>query len=343
LDSGQKGCQRMATLKEIAEKAGVSLATVSRVLNYDTTLSVSDETRKRILEIAQELNYKTLRERNQQTAKERLRFGLVHWYSELQELGDPYYMAIRLGVEKECFQRQIELVKLFKHDGSYKSEWLTGLDGIIAVGKFGSNDIQVFTSCTENIVFVDSSPDEHRFDSVVIDFRKAMIEVLDYLIHRGHKEIGYIGGREYVDVQQLIKDERETTFHEYLYLKGLYRSEYVFTGNFTAEDGYRLMKQALSLKKLPSAFFVASDSMAIGALRALHEEGIKVPDEVSIVGFNDIATSKFVQPPLTTVKVYTEFMGETAVELLVERLSTNRNISKKVIIPTKLIVRESSK
>ncbi|MED4987112.1 LacI family DNA-binding transcriptional regulator, partial [Geobacillus stearothermophilus] len=107
----------MATLKEIAEKVGVSVATVSRVLNYDATLSVSDETRRRIFEVAQELNYKTLRERSQQ-ARESFRFGLIHWYSERQEIDDPYYMAIRLGVEKECFDRGIELVKLFKQNGA---------------------------------------------------------------------------------------------------------------------------------------------------------------------------------------------------------------------------------
>ncbi|GGJ60866.1 LacI family transcriptional regulator [Anoxybacillus voinovskiensis] len=331
----------MATLKEIAEKVGVSVATVSRVLNYDPTLSVSDETRKKIFEVAQQLNYKTLRERNQHTTKERLRFGLVHWYSELQELGDPYYMAIRLGVEKECFDRQIELVKLFKQGDSYQSEWLTGLDGIIAVGKFGPKDMEVFTASTEQIVFVDCSPDETRFDSVVIDFRQSMIRVLDYLLSLGHEKIGYIGGKEYVDGETLIRDERETTFYEYLYVKGLYEPNYVWTGRFTAEDGYRLMKEALA-KDYPTAFFVASDSMAIGALRALHEAGVRVPEDVSLVGFNDIPTAEFVQPPLTTVKVYTEFMGETAVELLAERLATKRHLSKKVVIPTQLIVRESS-
>uniref|UniRef100_A0A7U3YF48 Transcriptional regulator, LacI family n=1 Tax=Geobacillus sp. (strain Y4.1MC1) TaxID=581103 RepID=A0A7U3YF48_GEOS0 len=333
--------ETMATLKEIAEKVGVSVATVSRVLNYDTTLSVSDETRKRIFEVAQQLNYKTLRERSQQ-AKERFRFGLIHWYSERQELDDPYYMAIRLGVEKECFERQIELVKLFKQNGSYPEERMEHLDGIIAVGKFGPKDVSAFVARTEHIVFVDCSPDEQKFDSVVIDLRKSTIMVLDHLLQLGHQKIGYIGGREYVDGQTPLHDEREATFYEYLYLKGIYDSRYVWTGSFTAEDGYRLMKQAISAKDLPTAFFIASDSMAIGALRALHEAQIPVPNHVSIVGFNDLPTAKFIHPPLTTVKVYTEFMGETAVELLVERLTTKRTICKKVVVPTKLVVRESS-
>ncbi|ASS99130.1 LacI family transcriptional regulator [Geobacillus thermocatenulatus] len=331
----------MATLKEIAEKVGVSVATVSRVLNYDATLSVSDETRRRIFEVAQELNYKTLRERSQQ-ARESFRFGLIHWYSERQEIDDPYYMAIRLGVEKECFDRGIELVKLFKQHGAYPIERMEALDGIIAVGKFGPKEVEVFATGAKQIVFVDCSPDEHRFDSVVIDLRQATVTVLDYLLRLGHTKIGYIGGREYVDEGTPICDEREAAFYEYLYVKGLYDSRYVWIGAFTAEDGYRLMKEAVSGGDLPTAFFIASDSMAIGALRALHEAGIAVPEEAAIVGFNDIPTAAFLHPPLSTVKVYTEFMGETAVELLIERLTTKRAICKKVVVPTELVIRSSS-
>lgn len=331
----------MATLKEIAEKVGVSVATVSRVLNYDATLSVSDETRRRIFEVAQELNYKTLRERSQQ-ARESFRFGLIHWYSERQEIDDPYYMAIRLGVEKECFDRGIELVKLFKQHGAYPIERMEALDGIIAVGKFGPKEVEFFAAGAKQIVFVDCSPDEHRFDSVVIDLRQATVTVLDYLLRLGHTKIGYIGGREYVDGETPIRDEREAAFYEYLYVKGLYDSRYVWIGAFTAEDGYRLMKEAVSGGDLPTAFFIASDSMAIGALRALHEAGIAVPEEAAIVGFNDIPTAAFLHPPLSTVKVYTEFMGETAVELLIERLTTKRAICKKVVVPTELVIRSSS-
>jgi len=332
----------MATIKDIAEKAGVSPATVSRVLNHDTSLSVSDETKKRIIEIAQELNYKTLRERSIQQAKERYRFGLVHWYSEQQELADPYYLAIRLGVEKECFERKIDVVKLFKQGDSYHSDWLQDLDGIIAIGKFSSHDIKIFTSQTEHIVFVDYSPDYQKYDSVVVDFSSSMQEVMQYLIDLGHQRIGYIGGREYLDNQGLIRDERESSYIQFLKERGLFQQEDMYSGNFMAEDGYALMKEALKQKERPTAFVIASDSMAIGALRALHEAGVQVPGEISIVGFNDIATSKFLQPALTTVKIFTEFMGETSVELLLERIQSRREIAKKVIIPSKLIVREST-
>ncbi|WP_199621019.1 LacI family DNA-binding transcriptional regulator [Paenibacillus alkalitolerans] len=331
----------MATIKEIAQMAGVSLATVSRVLNYDPSLSVSDETRKRIFEIAQQLNYKTPRERNGSVMKERLRIGLVSWYTEQEELLDPYYLAVRLGVERECFQRQIECVRLFLHD-SGELEWNgEPLDGIIAIGRFEKEDIERFPGEMEHLIFVDSSPDDNRFDSVVLDFRKSVGELLAYLAGLGHREIGYIGSRNCVQNRR-VKDDREIIFREWLEQRNMYNPSYVYTGEkLYAEDGYRLMKQALAQERRPTAFFVENDSMAVGVLRAVHEAKVKVPRDISVVGFNDIAISAYLQPPLTTVKVHMEFMGETAVELLIERLAAKRQIAKKIVLPTVLTVRDS--
>ncbi|CAM4500505.1 LacI family transcriptional regulator [Paenibacillus endophyticus] len=333
----------MATIKDIAQKAKVSIATVSRVLNYDPGISVADETRKRIFEAAQQLNYKTLRQRNGTAVKDRYRVGLVNWYSDQEEMLDPYYMAIRLGIERECFQRQIDLVKLFLHGEPDGKEW-TGeaFDGIIAIGRFEKEDIARFPGGLDNIVFVDSSPDDNRFDSVVIDLRKSVSEVLDYLIGLGHASIGYIGGHNIVN-QKRVRDERELVFMERLTAQGLFDPKLVYTGeNLYSEDGYKLMKQAIAQEKLPTAFFIENDSMAVGALRALHEAKLKVPEDISIVGYNDIAISAFLQPPLTTVKVHMEHMGETAVELLTDRLAAKRAIAKKIVLPTCIQVRESS-
>lgn len=333
----------MATIKDIAQKAKVSIATVSRVLNYDPGISVADETRKRIFEIAQQLNYKTLRQRNGVAVKERYRVGLVNWYSDQEEMLDPYYLAIRLGIERECFQRQMELVKLFMPGEPDSRDWSgESLDGMIAIGRFEKEDIDRFPQGFENIVFVDSSPDDNRFDSVVIDLRKSVFEVIDYLIGLGHTAVGYIGGRNTVNNKQ-VRDEREHAFMERLAVYGLFDAELVFTGDHLySEDGYRLMKQAISREKLPTAFFIENDSMAVGALRALHEAKLRVPQDISIVGYNGIAISEFLQPPLTTVKVHMEHMGETAVELLADRMAAKREIAKKIVLPTRLQERESS-
>ncbi|KQY82998.1 LacI family transcriptional regulator [Paenibacillus sp. Root52] len=337
----------MATIKDIAGQAGVSIATVSRVLNYDPTLSVSDETRKRILEIAQQLNYRTPRERNGSGAahgvtKETRRIGLMNWYTDQEEMLDPYYLAIRLGIERECFKHQFELVKMYKHTTGEGIDWNgEAPDGIIAVGRFEQKDIDCFPANLDAVVFVDSSPDEEHFDSVVFDMRHAVRGALDYLSSLGHSRIGYIGGHN-ESYARTTRDERELAFGEWLQEHNLHESAFVYMGsNWYPEDGYQLMKSALESQVCPTAFLVQNDSMAVGALRALHEAGVKVPEEMSIIGFNDIAMSAFMQPPLTTVKVHMEYIGETAVELIAERLLSKRDIAKKVVLPTKLIIRGS--
>lgn len=331
----------MATLKDISKIAEVSPATVSRVLNNDARLSVADETRARIFEVAEELGYKTLKQRNSQPNK-RLKIGLIHWYSKREELIDPYYISITRGIEKECFEKKIEKITMFKNGDKYTTIEPNDLDGVIAIGKFSNTDVEDLSEYAPKIVFVDSSPNYKNYDCVVIDFRRAVSEVLEHLLSQGHHKIGFIGGREYVGKdREPIEDERETTYCEIMKGKERYDSQHVYIGNFTAEDGYRLMKIAIQRKELPTAFFIASDSMAIGAIQALYESNIHIPRDISIIGFNDIPTSKFLVPPLSTVKIYTEFMGVTAVALLLERMIENREISKKVIIPSELIIRES--
>ncbi|KGG80938.1 LacI family transcriptional regulator [Caloranaerobacter azorensis H53214] len=331
----------MATIKDIAKLAGVSIAAVSRVLNYDTSLSVTDETRRRIFEAAEELHYKPPKQRNKKV-KKKLKIGIIHWYSQKEELDDPYYLSIRKGIEKECFSKNIETMTIFKNDNRYITDELNDLDGVIAIGKFSNDDIEEFLMYSRNIVFVDFSPNEKIYDSVVIDFRKAVLEVLEYLLNCGHSKVGFIGGREYVGKKMKpIEDEREKTYREFVQTRKLFDPKNIYIGNFTAEDGYKLMKKAIKTGQLPTAFFIASDSMAIGAMKALYESNIKVPEDVSIIGFNDIPTSKYLTPSLTTVKVHTEFMGGTAVNLLLERINGNREIPKKVVIPCELVIRES--
>jgi LacI family transcriptional regulator len=331
----------MTKIKDIAKLAGVSLATVSRVLNQDTSLNVGDDTRKRIIDIADELGYKTVKQRTKSIFN-RLKIGVIHWYSQNEELGDPYYLLIAMGVEKECFSKQIEMVTIFKNGDRYITSELNDLNGVIAIGKFSKEDVNEFSAYSNNIVFVDFSPNEKQYDSVVVDFSKASTEVLEYLQERGHSSIGYIGGVEYVGhKKELIADERLTAYQEFMKKNEQYNPQLIHLGRFTSEGGHNLMRDAIEKGNLPTAFFIASDSMAIGAIQALYEANINVPDDVSIIGFNDIPTSKYLVPSLSTVKVYTEFMGVTSVQMLLERINEGREIPKKVIVPFELTIRES--
>ena len=335
----------MATLKDVAAESGYSIATVSRVLNHDESLAVTEQTRKRIFEVAEAMQYKTVKEKKmvkEGADPSRLKLGMVYYRTEEQELSDPYFLAIRLGIENECARHGIVLEKIYREKVSGKLDLSVQVDGLIVVGRVSEPEINILSDVASVLTFVDYAPKDSPYDAVVVDFAEAMESVLDELVELGHDRIGFIGGHRHFPPAAIVKDEREKAFRYYLGTKGLLDESLIFTGDFNTSEGYRLMKEALSdISSVPTAFFVASDSMAIGAYRAVSEQGLTIPGDLSIVGFNDISASQYLQPSLSTVKVHTEFMGETAVGLMLERLRTKRTIAKKVVIPTHFIKRES--
>ncbi|WP_203249155.1 LacI family DNA-binding transcriptional regulator [Sporosarcina beigongshangi] len=327
----------MATIKDIADLAQVSMATVSRVLNYDETLNVTPETRRRVFEAAEELNYVITAK--QKKVKKKGNIGLYYSYSLEEELVDTYYLSIRVALEKQLKSMRMEYSKITKED-TKKS--LSKLDGIICLGTFKKADIELIKSFDKPSVFVDANPDENHFDAVVINFNSATKNALNYLVDLGHENIGFIGGIETDMFGNRFKDLRQDVFEAYLKEKGIFKEEFVKIGGYNPKDGYQILKEMLNQNEKPTALFVANDSIAIGCYKAAYELGVKIPEDLSIVGFNDVSSAQYMVPPLTTVKLYTEIMGESAVDLLLERIATKREICKKITIHTKLIERGSA-
>ncbi len=329
----------MATIKEIAEKAECSIGTVSRVLNFDESLRVSDEKREKILKVAEELQYET---KHQKKQKKKHIVGVVSMYTTMEELEDPFYLSIRLGVEKAVNDKSIELrIVHDTHDG-FDLKRLKDVDGIIAIGHFTEEEINAFEKLTPHIVFVNASPNELKYDSILFDGKHAIREVINHLYTLGHRDIGFIGVKATREKKGI--DLKETRYHlmkKALSQKGLYQEKFIYHGGMTYKDGYTIMKKIIDKDELPSAFLIGNDSMCIGALTALYEAGIRVPEHISIVGYNDITNAEYAQPPLTTIKVYTELMGEHALTMLVDKLK-GREIPLKLITPTHLVVRKSS-
>lgn len=329
----------MATIRDIAAKAKVSSVTVSRVLNRDQSFSVSEETRQRVLAIAEELNYKTPRERKGKhtiAASSDASIGTVIFLTEQQEEGDVYFSSIREGIEKECIAAGITTTKVLRLSQFGNPDLvINDVDGAIVIGG-NLDNITPIIQQVDHIVFVDYSPNYEKYDSVIVDFKRATKLALDHLIKLGHKEIGYMGG-----VQSYGKDERHLYYESYMKENGFYDPKHIYIGDWYTTAGYNTMQQIIAKGSLPSAFFFGSDSLAIGALRALQEEGINVPQDLAIVSFNDIPMSAYVNPPLTTVKVQSEMMGKMAVKLLLDRINTGRDVPVQVTIPEKLMIRES--
>ncbi|MBC2371232.1 LacI family DNA-binding transcriptional regulator [Listeria booriae] len=329
----------MATMTDIAKLAGVSIATVSRVLNYDETLSASGETRRKIFEIAESLDYT---KHKQKATKKTGKIAIVQWNTEEEELNDIYYMSIRIGAENRTREHGIEISTLYELDKIAQAT----IDGILAIGKFTLEQVEQLKEIHPHICFVDTDYRLNKYDSVVIDFVQSTREVIDYFIAGGHTNIGFIGAEERSEIDGSMNDPRSVAYVEYMKERQLYAKQNMFVvgGRFDVPSGYEQMKQAIEQlgEQLPTAFFVANDPMAIGCLRALSEAGIAVPERVSIVGFNDISVSQYVSPALSTVRVYTEFMGEEGMDMLIERMN-GRKHAKRTILETDLILRESSK
>ncbi|NME82141.1 LacI family DNA-binding transcriptional regulator [Clostridium sp. SM-530-WT-3G] len=330
----------MATLKEIAEKAGVSVSTVSRVLNFDETLNVTNKTREKILKIADEVEYDTSRIKKK-IEKNIEKIGIIYWYDYEQELGDPYYLNLRYSVEKKCEENKCSLVKI---DENTEETVLKELMGIIAIGRFNKKTIERLNANNENIVFVDYSPNDSEFDSVVFDIEKATKDTIDYLIKCGHKKIAFIGANGDKSISDINIDLREEKYKEYMKFKDIYREEYLRSvERYTYKCGYDEALHVLNLKERPTAVIVGNDTMAIGVYKAISETGLKIPDDISIVGFNDQPSSKYMIPALTTVRLISEYLGYEAVDLLIEKINSNRKYHKKIVLPIELKIRESVK
>lgn len=333
----------MATIKDISNITGFSASTISRVLNHDETINVSTDTKRKIFEAAEKLSY-TKHIKPPKTSENILNFGLVHWYNEYQEINDPYFISIRMGIEDECKINNINLIKIYNDEMQCNNLSSAAFDGLIILGKFDRDRIECFKQYSENIVFVHSNNIKFEYDSVQADFREVTNDVIKYLLSAGHKKIGFIGGREEIPGNhEKIVDYRESQFKNYLRREGLYKPEYVKIGNYDHKDGYEMMKNLIKENRsnLPTAVFIGSDSLAIGAIRAVNEEGLEIPKDISIFSCNDIPTSQYTSPALSTVKIYTEFMGQTAIKLLLDQINGTRQHYIRVTVPHELVIRES--
>lgn len=337
----------MVTIKDIARHSNVSTATVSRLLNNDPSLSVSEETRKRVLSVVKELDYKPLRRKNVKVKKQEEVFniGLIILNDETI---DPYFQSIRLGAEDACNQYPLNIVStMIVGKSQISAESLSGLDGLIVIGDVDIADLKELYTENNNIVAVDYLPKDANVDVVISDFEGATELVLEYLFDNGHTDIAYIGGKGEIFGVSKFKtsdkeDTRKSTFEKLMQEKGLYNKDKVLLGDWGTTSGYALTKQLIEMNELPSAIVVGSDPTAMGVLRALHEADIKVPEDVSIFSYDDIEAAAYMNPPLSTVRVYGDEMGKTAVKLLYDRLK-GRTIPLKVILPAELVIRDSVK
>lgn len=343
----------MSTLKELSEKTGYSSATISRILNGDPTLSVTEETRRIVLEEAGRLNYIATRSRRGRTPKKAFRVAVAEERTPVEQLDDPYYLYLSNYVRQGCMDKNYTYIPLERRGDTFVSRNADSLSGIVAIGMFNPAQVEQLSSLSGNVVFLDTSPMESVFDSVVPGYELGISLAIEHLLELNHRRIGFIGPELTRNSRrQLAPEPRRDMFKKQMQVRELWNPALLvdcpIDRLMEAETTMDAMSKFLaSGAPLPTAFIAVNEECAIGAMSVLRENGIRIPEDISIVSFNDTPKSALVEPSLTSISAHVVEMSRTALRLLAERASIGgnepiRTVPLKVIVPPSLVVRESS-
>lgn len=322
----------MVTLKNLSEITGYSIATISRVLNNDKTLRASEETKKIIKTVAKTSGYKTLQsKKNKQKIKSSLYnrccLGIVEPSNIQEHIQDPYYLYLKGFVEQECFNKKIETVKIQYNTKIKKYNFFPNkkVDGIITIGHFSVKEIDDMKKITKNIVFLDCAPHDGNYSSVIVDLKLGLKRGVDYLISCGHKNICFAGPKTAPNIfKELELEIKRVAFLEYIKEKNISENCSLLECERSTESAYENTKLFIekNIKNLPTVFLAVNESVALGILNALKEKNIKVPEEISVLSYNNTIFSAFITPPLSSISIDSEYMAQTAVELTVKQAKT---------------------
>jgi LacI family transcriptional regulator len=337
----------LTTIQELAERTGVSVATVSRALNGSS--EVSEATRERILALARELDYtpsaaaRTLQSSRSHVVGVILETGAGH-----PDLMHPFFQQVLVGLKHGAGERGYDLL-LFATDEpgngfggthSYlRRAGHHGVDGVVVMGyEPGDPEMRKLVASGVPCITIDADPGEPHCGYVMSENREGAAKAVRHLHDLGHERIATIAG----PARTSPGAARLVGYREEMQRLGLeVRNEWVAEGDFYDETGYRATRQLLELAEPPTAVFAASDLMAAGALRAASELGVRVPDQLAVVGFDDIDVAGLIQPSLTTVRQEMHDIGEAAAEGLSQMIDDPDSEPVRRIVPTRLIVRSS--
>ncbi|HAJ32414.1 MAG TPA: LacI family transcriptional regulator [Candidatus Atribacteria bacterium] len=331
------------TIKDVANVANVSITTVSRVSNGSK--GVSAKTRRRVLKAIKEMGYSP----SAMASGLKTRLSKSIGIAVPDTIGD-FYGEVINGIESTATENGYNLIISLNHH--IVEEELSAVnffkakkvDGAVLVTTSGDDDyVHSLIEEGYNIVLLDRDSHGLKVDTVKIDNFRGGYIATEYLLNLGHSNILFIEGVPYIDSSK----ERFNGYKKALKDKGIkFNSDFILSGDFFIESGYLSIKKYLDKYGLNfSAIFASNDQMAMGAIKALNDKGISVPDEVSVIGFDDSYISPYIIPPLTTIKQRREEMGKVAAELLLDRIGSQNKkerTPRQVIIPVELIERESA-
>jgi DNA-binding LacI/PurR family transcriptional regulator len=326
------------TLKSVAERVGLTPSTVSAVLNNSSaSYSVPEHTQQRILAAARELNYRPNFFARSLRVKRTYTIGVI-----LEEIGDAYGSLIISGIERYLREQNFFFLTVaHRHDKKLLATYSAmlqerGVEGFITV------DILLTEEPSLPTVAVAGHRKINRVTNIVLDHHQAASLALKHLVDLGHDKIAFMKGSSV----SADSDDRWDAICEVATKLGIrMRPELIVQlegDDPTPNLGYPFARQLLARKQPFTALFAYNDMSAIGSISALQEAGLRVPDDVSVVGFDDIQSAAYINPPLTTVKQPLQKMGEIAARTLLDRIEDRMKYVSEIAIEPELVVRRST-
>ncbi len=328
------------TLEDIARMAGVSRSTVSRVLNHHP--HVRPEVRERVWEVVRRVGYQPhAAARSLATQKTQI-IGLIIPEAVSTLFADPFFPLLITGITDACYQHGYHLMlSLFttpQQEAELSTQLLGGgyLDGVIlASTRLDDPLIERLLSGRIPFVLIGRHSDP-RVNYVDVDNVAGARMAVDYLLRQGHRRVATITG----PLNMAAGQDRLEGYKQALQARHLPVDEaLIVEGDFTEQGGMAAMRRLLALAERPTAVFAASDTMAIGAIKAIKDAGLRVPDDITVVGFDDIPQASYLDPPLTTVRQPIAQLGKTAVHILVDLIRYGAERTQRVVLATELVVR----
>ncbi|HEX2696808.1 MAG TPA: LacI family DNA-binding transcriptional regulator [Anaerolineales bacterium] len=335
---------KRATSVDVAKKAGVSRTTVSFVLNDVPGVSISEPTRQRVLKAAKSLNYHPDMAGRKLASGKSNTIGLVLRQNPEQVFADAFLLQVVLGVEAAAAEMGFHvLLKPVEPDDSQGYARLIHenyVDGILVSGpREDDEEIIRLHQQNEPVLLLGQLPNSH-IPFVDIDAVAGAATAVQHLIDQGHRHIAMITNAPltYTSAQQ-----RRDGYHQALKKAGLeINSAFLREGNYTPASGFAAMSQLLELMPRPTAVFVASDVVAMGAIQAIKRDQLRVPNDVAVVGFDDVPLAGYYDPPLTTIRLPAYGLGWAAGDRLVRMIQGESLQEPQLFLESELVVRESS-
>src|SRR5258706_7044413 len=331
------------TIYDIASKLNISIATVSRGLNDDPV--VSKKTRKKIFDLAEELGYRSNHFARNLRQQQTNTIGII-----VHELNSNFITSVLAGVEKVTAEAGYDLIiahsseSYIKEAANAKNLFHKRVDGLIASLAFDTDDLEHFQRFVDKgipVIFFDRVEQDGNNTVVIIDNYKCGYQATQHLIEQGCKKIVHVTA----SLKRNVYSERYRGYRDALFDHDIsFEENFLITKDLSENAGIDSAMQILSMKPMPDGAFITNDFVAAVCMRTLKMHDIRIPDDIAIVGFNNDAIGKLIEPALTTINYPGRDIGEIAARNLINHLKGISNIqhTNTIIISSDLIIRKSS-